>query len=491
MRFVPFVSFTPFVSRVFCALLLCYSIAALVPAVVPALLSPLVARGEGPEAQKDSPSPSKRGQNPEERAMYRALEEAEQRAESYPNLRVLATFPGPLKQKVDKDLAGRFGAIWSEPSLYEAFLWLANFGLVSFLSPSDRQVLANVLMQVLQVAADLIGVAEQAQAQGKEKSGEKQSYEGELGRIFIKDYFRRIADSPYPGQGSWLVLRIFLDPVNEADGQARRLSILYNAYRETAPQATMSRVAPLMQDSDKHPMQRSSVYPQKSNARLSYQYMYLIPQTESPDEQAEGGSTGERKKVVDRPWATPPGMGWKPPEADTPESGEDSGAESAKEGAADLAAGPAEEGWKAQRSRQARPLRYYRLSFIEQSQLYARPILHAQYSSAKYLEILRNYLRDGDSDNDSQIASAIQTLSRRELDTESDLLLQEVILYYYLLYLPARCNYFISSQQSRQQLNDAGPLLKNLWRVELPRIWNAIDMVRLRYSREFDRLLPG
>ena len=204
----------------------------------------LAARGLGPQGEQVFP---KSIRTSEQRMAYLALQEAEQMSQSYPKLRVFASFL--RSDKLHKPLVSH---IWSEPSLYESLLWLDNFSLVRLLAPAALQSLAQNVMQLLYTVGNL-----------------EEAKDGELGRIFIKDYFRRMTDNPYPGQGSWLVLRIFLEPaVNKG---VRRLRILYNAYLDNefdvGPQ--------LLQEPP--PVQRSGTYPQKSAERLNYQYAYLIP----------------------------------------------------------------------------------------------------------------------------------------------------------------------------------------------------------------------
>ncbi|MEM9424968.1 MAG: hypothetical protein AAF975_09315, partial [Spirochaetota bacterium] len=92
--------------------------------------------------------------------------------------------------------------------------------------------------------------------------GLENSESGELGRIFVKDYFPRLSGSSFPGKGSWLVMRVFLEPLGEED--FRRIRILYNAYRETLGS---------LEDSV---MQRSGDYPQEEGHLVGSQVAYLF-----------------------------------------------------------------------------------------------------------------------------------------------------------------------------------------------------------------------
>ena len=442
--------------RVFCSLLL-----TLILLHCPVFILP--ARGQSWEPAQGSGKkvviPEKL-RTPEQREAFRALQEVEELAATYPRLRVFAHLQRRLPMR-KLGSAGKNGSsasrdardsIWSEPTLYEAFLWLSDFGLVANLSLADLRGLAQNLMQILHAAGNL-----------------QDSPPGELGRIYIKDYFRRIADSSYPGKGSWLVFRFFLDAINELDGGTRRISILCNAYQETVSPASSS----WLPDPERYPMQRSAVYPQRSNDRLAY-HAYLIPihfegrskvRTESNSLPLAGSAPSTRDNAA----ATDTS-----PLAQAT-TAEEFGGKNTKEIAPDIP------------DQSVR----YRLSFIEQSELYAKRTLHPQYSNAKYLGVLRSYLRDGLSDNDREVLPAVHALSRRNLNADTYFLMQELIFYYYLLYLPDRCNYFIRSQQTHLQLSRANPVLKNLWRVQLPRLWATINAVRTRYSRKFEVLLPG
>ncbi len=417
---------------------------------------------------------------PEQQHAYRALLQAEQRTLSYPNLRVLAVYPNSASEQ--RNQSRETVTLWAEPTLYEIFLWLADLGLVSKLEQAEQQNLADILLQTLRWAGSLAERDRAVQAAQAVKQTAETADATELVRVFIRNYFRPIARSPYPGRGSWLVLRIFLDPYNEADQGVRRLSILYNAHHEDVTQTPVRGPAPLPGALIGALIQRSSVYPQKDGA--GHRYAYLIPSVLSAPSSLKSALSANS--------------------ANSQSSLNQEGSQSARDALPGSPAGiPEPRSLDSRRAtlgnspgdaaepETAAQLPHYRLSFIEKANLYTRQTLYPQYSVTKSLEILRNYLRDAFPDNDGLVPPAVNELRQRELDPDSYFLVQELIWYYYLLYLPQRCEYFISSQQNRWQLRNSSAQTKDLWRVFIPRIWQVIDAVRLRYSREFDALLPG
>ena len=373
--------------------------------------------------------------SPQQQETYTDLKQAEKLSQSYPKLRIFLSL---LQAEKLKETRGN--QIWNEPSLYEIFYWLRSFSAFRILSQYDLQSLAQNFSQLFYSIGDL----------SANDSGDSR----ELGRIYIKDYFERIANSPYPGQGSWLVLRIFIDPIREfsrelprelpsrTEPPIRRIRIIYNALSAQNPPQVAQRNFWLLHKSS--PMQRSSLYPQPDALSSSQQYAYFIPHPFSPlDNQAKTGAL-------------------LPPPAGQPS--------------------------------QKKNIRY-RLSFIAAEKLSPpenelSELSHQPYDTATLLQILRNYLRDQNIENDRLVPSKIRMLNKNKLDSNSYFLIQELIFYYYLLYLPERCKAFIIAQQ-QWKLNQTSQPIQNLWRIQIPKMWAAIDTISQPHNPDVKTLLPG